>query len=357
MKTTHFFLGANSAEGFYSLYDRLLTVPLRELLILKGGAGCGKSTFMRRAAAELERRGQDAIYIHCSGDPTSLDGVIFPGIRAAIVDGTAPHVLEPRYMAARERYVDFSPCYDLTRAEAQRERLIACTEDYRAQYREADHVLRALGEVDDLRRSAVSSPAAREKLLRRAAGIAARELRGGGEGGGRSVCAFLGGVTCAGVLCRFDTVDALCPRVYELCDSYGLAEPMLRFLQSAAEAAGEDVIECRDPSRPAHLQHLLLPQRGLAFITTGRERPYTGKPYRRLRVDAAAEEGLARSEKARLRFLWRVRRALAEEAVETLGRAKEKHDALEEMYRPLIDFSGVEELCARETARLTARCD
>ena len=91
MKQTHFFLGANSAEGFYGLYDQLLDARLYDLIILKGTPGCGKSTFMRRAAAALEERGLETVYIHCSGDPDSLDGVIAPAIRTAIVDGTAPH--------------------------------------------------------------------------------------------------------------------------------------------------------------------------------------------------------------------------------------------------------------------------
>ena len=91
MKNMHFFLGANSAEGFYSLYDQLLDAELYDLLILKGGPGCGKSTFMRRAAAAMEARGQQAVYIHCSGDPDSLDGVIFPELGTALVDGTSPH--------------------------------------------------------------------------------------------------------------------------------------------------------------------------------------------------------------------------------------------------------------------------
>lgn len=95
MKQTHFFLGANSAEGFYGLYDQLLDARLYDLIILKGTPGCGKSTFMRRAAAALEERGLETVYIHCSGDPESLDGVIAPAIRTAIVDGTAPHGTAP----------------------------------------------------------------------------------------------------------------------------------------------------------------------------------------------------------------------------------------------------------------------
>ena len=93
--SAHFFLGVNSAEGFYSLYDQLITPQLHDLLILKGCPGCGKSSFMRHIADALQERGQNCISIHCSGDPDSLDAVIFPALHTAIVDGTAPHVSVP----------------------------------------------------------------------------------------------------------------------------------------------------------------------------------------------------------------------------------------------------------------------
>ena len=72
MKPVYFFLGANSEEGFFSLYDQLLGGRLDDLMILKGGPGCGKSTFMRRVGAAMERVGERIVYINCSGDPDSL---------------------------------------------------------------------------------------------------------------------------------------------------------------------------------------------------------------------------------------------------------------------------------------------
>ncbi len=352
MKSTHFFLGANSAEGFYSLYDQLLDAGLHDLVILKGGPGCGKSTFMHRMAGALEEHGVETVYIHCSGDPDSLDAVIFPSIRRAVVDGTAPHVLEPRYMAVRERYVDLSPCYDVARVKGAAEKIVAASDAYRASYRQAYHILRALGGVDEERRAAICTEFDGEKLLRRAAGIAAREFKAGGSETGRTEEVFLGGLTCKGQICRFDSVEALCPRVYAFCDSYGLAAPALCFLHAAAVRAGLDTIVCRDPLRPAEPQHLLVPSRGVAFVTSCEEMTYSGRPHRRIRVDAMAEEKLSHAEKARLRFIRRVRRALETETIGALARAKQEHDALEALYHPYVDFDGVNALCALETARV-----
>lgn len=95
--TIRYFLGANSPQGFYSLYDQLIDpAQARAVYILKGGPGCGKSSLMRRVAARAEEAGCEVEYIHCSGDPDSLDAVVFPALRTAIVDGTAPHGAVPQ---------------------------------------------------------------------------------------------------------------------------------------------------------------------------------------------------------------------------------------------------------------------
>lgn len=87
-----YFLGANAPGGFYSLYSELLPPEgARAIYILKGGPGCGKSTLMRRVGARMEETGVETEYILCSGDPDSLDGLVLPQLRTAIVDGTAPH--------------------------------------------------------------------------------------------------------------------------------------------------------------------------------------------------------------------------------------------------------------------------
>lgn len=87
-----YFLGANSAQGFVSLYHELLDErDATALYVLKGGAGCGKSTLMKKVGEEMERQGFDVEYVLCSGDPDSLDAILIPEKAVAIMDGTAPH--------------------------------------------------------------------------------------------------------------------------------------------------------------------------------------------------------------------------------------------------------------------------
>lgn len=50
---------------------------------------------MRRVAALAQEAGEPVEYILCSGDPDSLDAILLPGKKAALVDGTAPHDTAP----------------------------------------------------------------------------------------------------------------------------------------------------------------------------------------------------------------------------------------------------------------------
>ena len=63
-RTTNFFVGANSGDGFQNLFDRLVDVEdTYDFLVLKGGPGVGKSTFMRILGETMEQAGT-AVALH-----------------------------------------------------------------------------------------------------------------------------------------------------------------------------------------------------------------------------------------------------------------------------------------------------
>ena len=97
-----FFLGATTPAGFKGYFEPLRHEPGMQMYLIKSGPGCGKSTLMKRLARAAEQRGELTQRIHCASDPDSLDGVILPGQHRAIVDATAPHVVEPDAPGADE---------------------------------------------------------------------------------------------------------------------------------------------------------------------------------------------------------------------------------------------------------------
>lgn len=89
---TNYFFGSNTPFGFAPAHGEVLAADT--LVILKGGAGTGKSTLMKKAATVAAHAGYDTVLYHCSSDENSLDGVYIKSLNSAVVDGTAPHVIE-----------------------------------------------------------------------------------------------------------------------------------------------------------------------------------------------------------------------------------------------------------------------
>ena len=342
MPNLQYFLGANAPGGFYSLYHELLPDgQAQAVYILKGGAGCGKSSLMRRVARHAQAAGLDTVSILCSGDPDSLDGLILPRLGAAIVDGTAPHVIEPQCPGAVERYVDLSRFYRRAELVPLRGEITAATQQYKSRYPRAYRCLDAAGQLrQDSRELVLTAPLA-ARLAKRAAGIAGREIKKSSAKPGRVTQRFLSAVTHRGTVTLWDTVSAQARRVYELWDSYGCAHELLSPLLTAALAAGHDAVACPDPMAPDRLAHLIVPGLSLAFVSAPPDQPWPQRPYRRLRLDAMADKELLRSSRPRLRFTRKVAAALEEEAVACLAQAKADHDRLEALYNPHVDFDGV----------------
>ncbi|MDR0671223.1 MAG: hypothetical protein LBF64_02825 [Oscillospiraceae bacterium] len=339
--STEFFLGANTPAGFYSLYDGLIDLDTaREVIVLKGSPGCGKSTFMRRVGALVAAAGHSVESILCSSDPDSLDGVIFPGLKAAVVDGTAPHVVEPVFPLAVERYCNLGAHCDIGAVKAHRADIQRLIRAIRPCYARATRCLSAARALEDDMFNCVLSGAALDTLARRARGIISREIRPGS--GAALTKRFLSAITPRGLLCRYETAHALCPRLYELNDDYGLAHMILSPILEAALAAGQEAIACYSPMNPAHqLEHVLLPGLGVGFVSSGRLHAHEGKPFRRLRLNACLDPEPLRRLRVRLRFLHKTERALLGEAVDALAEAKRIHDELEDCYRPHMDFASV----------------
>ncbi|MCT4621160.1 MAG: ATPase [Marinisporobacter sp.] len=84
------FPGANTAKGFYSYYDYIIGSDGKRLFIIKGGPGVGKSSFMKKIGYEMVNRGYDVEFHQCSSDNDSLDGIVIPDLKIAMIDGTAP---------------------------------------------------------------------------------------------------------------------------------------------------------------------------------------------------------------------------------------------------------------------------
>lgn len=90
----NFYASGNTAHGFANLFDSSIQ-GLERLFIVRGRPGTGKSTLIRAIGEHLEKNGYDVWLIHSPSDNGSLDGMIVPELKAGIVDGSAPRVIQP----------------------------------------------------------------------------------------------------------------------------------------------------------------------------------------------------------------------------------------------------------------------
>lgn len=354
------FLGANTPEGFISLFDELYD-PAGDwrAYVIKGGPGTGKSGLMRRVADEMEQAGYTAQRVLCSSDPASLDGVIFPHLRACIADGTPPHVIEPRFPGAVEEIVNLGAYWDAEQLRAHADGIRAAFTKNSAYHQRCIGFLSAAGSLaNDTLRIALECINA-DKIVAYTSRFAAREFGAGHGHVGRESRCFLSAITPEGIVMCYDMIAHLCDRVIVIDDAYGAVSSLiLERLRSYALAAGLDVTVCLCPmSAGKRIEHLIIPSLGLCLFTSNRFHPAPEAPLRRIHARRFIDEEMMKTHRYRLHFNAKAETELLAEAIRMLENAKQTHDALEAFYIPAMDFKKVEKKGAQIIRKLLARAE
>lgn len=145
-----YFAAANGFDGFRSLFGQLFAPEDHErIYILKGGPGTGKSTILKGLIKYANGEGIWAEAIYCSSDPYSLDAAVLcdGDKKVAVLDGTAPHTVDPLYPGAVERIVDLGDSFNIPYLTSRREDIVEISKRKKAAYRKAYNLLRSAGLV------------------------------------------------------------------------------------------------------------------------------------------------------------------------------------------------------------------
>lgn len=353
-KRCAFFLAANSKNGFVSFFDQATKEDFaRDTYFIKGAPGCGKATAMAHMADTVYTQGlREDIY--CSSDPNSLDGVILNGDNTAFIDATAPHVTEPPFPGARGDYIALSAFRNTGELAEKYPALTLLSAQSKDCYAQAYRLIASSALIDEHMSEIMSGHISKEKLIKRARGIAGREIPKKG-GVGRLKKRFIDGITPFGSMRLYDTVTALAERVYDFYDSYGFATVMLDELSSHAIKNGYNVYGCFCPKDPQRLLHVIIPELSLAFVSSDRQHFFTGRPYRRIRIDSYLSSPDLRHLRGKAKLLSRMSHSLMEEAVAHIASAHALHDKMEEIYHPHVDFRALDLITAQKIDMIKAR--
>ena len=330
-----FFAGANTKDGFVSIFDKAFK-DVERLYIIKGSCGCGKSTFMRRVADTAEEKGFSANRIYCSGDPDSLDGVTVPELGFGVCDGTAPHTVDVRYPAVRESLVDLGEFWHGERLLPHRERIIALTDEKAKKYSSAYSSLSAAGKLrevcDGLELPFVDAPG-----VKRLAKKAFSRGYGNGDGGRETVFA-----------------SAFTPKGFTVLDTFGKAETVIKVSgpRSACDIFIDHLCEIALGNGVPHTVSLCAtdPQKADSVffhksgtLVTALTKAPCASYGRQKRTDLsrfADKEGLSEV-KGRIALLKKLIAGCEKQALTDLRAASEIHKELEAIYIPAMDFGSL----------------
>ena len=339
-----FFLGATTPAGFKGYFEPLCREPGMQMLLIKSGPGCGKSTLMKRLARQAIQKGRPLECIHCASDPDSLDGVVFPQQRQAIVDATAPHVLEPEAPGAQETVVSL---YHTIRAPAlvpyagEIKDLFARNRALRG--RAARYIASAGSLLLDSRRAEACCTDF-EKVRRYVKRLCTRLLPRT-QGPAREELRLLSALTPKGPVFYQHTALALADRFLVFRDDQGaVSRLLLELIRAEALARGHHIITCPCAMHPEDkIDHLLLPELRLAFLTDNRWHPVNLPGAQGVRCTRFTDRESLAGFRARLRFNDRAATELLEQATALMAQAKGCHDQLETYYRAAVEFDKVDQ--------------
>lgn len=338
------FMGANSPLGFCSFFEEIYN-PYKNHhpYIIKGGPGTGKSTLMKKVSEKAKEKGYDTELIYCSSDPESLDGVIIKNLNVSVIDGTSPHILEPKFPGAVENIINTGDFWDKKALNDKSDKIRSLTLENSIHHRRSARYLAAAGAVNDENIRLAHSFIKEDKINSFAVRFASRETpRKKNCPNGIRTRRFISGITPDGVVFLKESVSALASRVIGIRDEYGAVSPILcQRIGDIAIKNGYNVIFCQCPMKPkGDCEHIIIPEISLALVTLKKEHSITLPCDRIIHSKRFMHEEIERY-KQKIRWSKKICSHLISESISSLKNAKSVHDRLEKEYIECMDFDAL----------------
>lgn len=352
------FPGGNTSQGFYSFYDYIIEPDATRIFVIKGGPGVGKSTFMRTIGEKMLDKGFDVEFHCCSSDNGSLDGLVIPAIRVAMLDGTAPHVVDPKNPGAVDEIIHLGDHWNVAGLKGNKKEILESNREVGRLFRRAYGYLASaklfLDQVESYYQdtNALNVGAMDKLCLDLVHEIFEGKTRETDNPKARHL--FATAITPKGPESHLDTIVDHLGKRYIISGDDGTGKTTLvARLMDAAMMRGFNVEAYHCALTPRQIDHIVIPALDVAVINS--VEPHFYKPRLNDTVidtmqfvnPIVNEQYLAEKTVAREMY----RRSM-EMAVEFIAKAKAEHDRMETFYIPYMNFDEINARREKTLARI-----
>ncbi len=343
----HVFPGGNTTKGFFSYYTNIIgQEDATRIICIKGGPGVGKSSFMKKLGNEMVNQGYDVEFMHCSSDNHSLDGVVIPKIKVALLDGTAPHVVDPKNPGAVDEILHLGDYWDEEGIRGKRKEILSTNKMVGKLFTRAYKYLSASKYIYDDNMNIYIEAMNMAGINIEADNIIKDELEkievSNEVGQVRKL--FASAITPNGLCNYLDSILVNCDNRYIIKGEPGTGTEVL--LQKILEACIEKGLDTEayfcTMAPEKRIEHLVIPALRLAFTTLNKYHSSSLKANREIDLNQYLDNNILEKHSESLQYNSSAFDDLLHKAISTIREAKEEHDFMETFYIPHMKFKEID---------------
>lgn len=343
IREKHIFAGNNSSMGFFSYFDHIISLEdANRIYILKGGPGVGKSSFMKKFGREMLSRGYSVEYIHCSSDNDSLDGLLIPELKIAFIDGTAPHIVDPRVPGAVDEIINLGIYLNSKELEKHKTKIMQINKNISLIYKSAYRYLSAANSIFEEINSIYDKFTDEEKFFNicneSINKIFSNVPSKGKYGKTRKI--FSEAYSSSGFI---DYTNSLCQDLTTYAvvgENHNYVTNLLEIAADEAVKKGYDIECCYFALSPEKLQHVIIPELNTAILSA--ENCIGINCTNAINLHDIMDTEKLKSHISEIENNMHLYDLLIKKALEKLSETKKYHDLLEVFYVNCMDFKGVD---------------
>lgn len=342
-----FFFGGVTPDGFSTQLAQIVSSKEYNTYILKGGPGTGKSQMMKKIA-ECFSKNENVTCFYCSSDPDSLDAVMMHASKVIVVDGTPPHVSEPRFPGVCQEIVDLGQYWDKAILRDNREGIIKASELNSSMMAGAANYNKALGLICDDTYTCAEGFADKQRIEKAARNLCDSLFKNleRRAGRGKQTIRQLSVMTKYGYTTLSDAAESS-RNLYILDDKLFAASCMfIDFVAAQAMEYGYDtkLSPCLLSRRPIS-EHLLIDEIGAVLMASNPLTQITNGKAEHIDCSAFYDKDQMQPYEKHFAVNHSLMDTIAGVSSEMLGDAKRVHDEMEQYYISAMDFDALDSVC------------